>query len=149
MQLDQYIIYSIFQFYSWNVLFNDRGATCVPPSRASQFSPTQGKSPNTSKTKKDSSSGSDDSDGGEAQNEILKQIKFPEVEREQSPASLVGAICRCLSKQADKVGESINKLEKIENKSVVQSKFHGPLLCLLWSHGHLKVVRATYLNPTL
>ena len=90
--------------------------------------PTQGKS--TDKIKKSSSSGSDESDDGEAQSEILKQIKFPEVEREQAPASLVGAICRCVSKQVDKVAESINKLEKTENKSEVQSKYHG----LIWPH---------------
>ncbi len=65
---------------------------------------------------------SDDSDDGEAQQEVLKQIKFPDVERDQQPATMVNPVCKCIAKQVDKIADSIQKLEKIENKSDIQQK---------------------------
>lgn len=70
----------------------------------------------------DSGTESESSDDGEAQQEVLKQIKFPDVERDQQPANMVNAVCRCIAKQVDKTDDSISKLEKIEKKSEIQKK---------------------------
>ena len=74
-------------------------------------------------TKEDQDSETEsDSDDGEAQQEVLKRIKFLDVEREQQPANMVNPVCRCIAKQVDKIDDSISKLEKVEKKSEIQKK---------------------------
>lgn len=63
-----------------------------------------------------------DSDDGDAKQEVLKQIKFPEVEKDKSPASCVTPVCKCLAKQLDKVSDFVTKLEAIPSKNDIQTK---------------------------
>ncbi len=100
------------------------------------------------KTPKDEdaeSSSDDGSDSGEEQQKMLKEVKFPETEKEKHPHQCSQQISRCIAKRVEKLAEEITKLEAITNKTDLQSKLldlivrmYSPVFVLhqrcLWGH---------------
>lgn len=71
------------------------------------------------------------SDSGEEQQKILKEVKFPETEKEKHPHQCSQQVSRCIGKRVEKLTEEITKLEAITNPNTLQSKFLDSNLILV------------------
>lgn len=93
----------------------------------------------TPKTEDDAESSSDGaSDSGEEQQKILKDVKFPETEKEKHPHQCSQQVSRCIAKRVEKLTEEITKLEAVTNPNSLQSKLRDYNIILVlhqWCFG--------------
>lgn len=67
--------------------------------------------------------GDEDVSSDEGKSKILKDVKFPEVEKERNPLNSAVSVSKCIGKRVDKLTEEILKLQKIDPRNEIQQKF--------------------------
>lgn len=65
----------------------------------------------------------DEVSSDEGKSKMLKDVKFPEVEKEKNPLNSAISVSKCIGKRVDKLTEEILKLHKIDSRNEVQQKF--------------------------